>query len=171
MTTLKIQEEVDQIVTLIDLIEVMQSVRLKGFFLETKHWQNLIVQKDFNAVYECIVTLKSRLIRNEDEADIFQMFDKLERDLIKVMIMLEHDLQSRFSLVAISACNRVGRWTDAFEKVVASFHYESKSCDLYEIMEANKNNPFLGSDMVNSIIQLIINSNYRVIQLDHLIEK
>ena len=171
MTTLKIQEEVDQIVTLIDLIEVMQSVRLKGFFLETKHWQNLIVQKDFTAVYDGIVDLKSRLIRNEDEADIFQMFDKLERDLIKVMIMLEHDSQYRFSLVVISACNRVGRWTDTFEKAVASCHYESKSFELYEIMEENENNPFLGSDMVNSIIDLIIHSNYRVIQLENLIEK
>lgn len=171
MTTLKIQEQVDQIVTLIDLIEIMQSVRLKGFFIETKYWLHLIVQKDFNAVYECIVTLKSRLVRNEDEADIFQMFDKLERDLLKVMVMVEHETQARFALIVISAYNHVGRWTNDFEKAVELSHYENKSVDLSKIIQANEDDPFLGSDMVNSIIQLIINSNYRLIGLDNKIIK
>lgn len=171
MTNIKIQEEVNQILTLIELIGIMQNVRLKDYFLQTSKWQLLISAKDYNAVYVCIIELKSQLVMRKEESDIFQMFDKLERDLLKVMVMIEHETQARFSLVVISAYNRVGRWTDAFEKAVGSFHYESKSDDLYKVIEKNKSNPFLGSDMVNSIIQLIINSNERVIALDNKILK
>lgn len=171
MTNIKIQEQVDQIVTLIEIVEMMQGVRLKSYFLETAKWQRLIAEKDYNAVYDCIVELKSRIQIPVGEADIFQMFDKIERDLLKVMVMLEHDQQSRMSLVVVSAYNRVGRWTSDFEKAVASFHYESKDLELKKIVQANKDNPFLGSDMVNSIIQLIINSNYRVMSLNKLILK
>lgn len=171
MTNIKIQEQVDQIVTLIEIVEMMQGVRLQGYFLETAKWLRMIAEQDYVAVYDCIVALKARIAIPVGEADIFQMFDKIERDLLKVMVMLEHDQQARMSQVVISAYNRVGRWTSDFEKAVNSFHYEYKERDLNKIVQENKDNPFLGSDMVNSIIQLIINSNYRVISLDKLILK
>ena len=165
------QQHVDQIFTLINVVEHIQGVSLKGVFLETAKWRALIAAEEFKAVYDYMVELKASLGRFEAKADIIQMFDKIERDLLKVMVCVEHEYQKNLSDVAISALNRVGRWTSSFERAIESSHYNSKSGDLKKVIKNIEDIPFVGSDMVITLINMIIESNERVVKLDNLIEK
>ena len=165
------QQHVDQIFTLINVVEHIQGVSLKGVFLETAKWRAFIAAEEFKAVYDYMVELKASLGRFEAKADIIQMFDKIERDLLKVMVCVEHEYQKNLSDVAISALNRVGRWTSSFERAIESSHYNSKSGDLKKVIKNIEDIPFVGSDMVITLINMIIESNERVVKLDNLIEK
>jgi hypothetical protein len=165
------QQHVDQILTLINVVELIQGVSLKGFFLETSKWRAFIAEEEFKAVYDYIVELKASLERFEAKPDIMQMFDKIERDLLKVMICVEHEQQQALATVVISAFTRAGRWTSSFERAIESSHYASKSDDLKSVINKIEDFSFVGSDMVITLLNMIIESNERVIKLDDLIEK
>lgn len=165
------QQHVDQIMTLINVVELIQGVSLKGVFLETAKWRAFIADEEFKAVYDYMVELKASLDRFEAKSDIIQMFDKIERDLLKVMICVEHEQQHALATVVISSCQRVGRWTSAFERAIESNYYKTKSSDLKSVINKIEELPFLGSDMVVTLVNMIIESNERVIALDKLILK
>lgn len=167
------QQHVNQIVTLINVVELIQGVSLKGCFLQTAKWRELIVLEDFKAVYDCIVELKASLGRFEAKPDIMQMFDKIERDLLKVMICVEHEQQHALAAVVISACNRAGYSTGVFERTIALeyTYYKGKDDTLKSVVQSIEKSPFLGSDMVVTLVNMIIESNERVISLDKLILK
>lgn len=165
------QQHVDQILTLINVVELIQGISLKGFFLETSKWRGFIASEEFKSLYDCIVELKASLESTEAKPDIMQMFDKIERDLLKVMICVEHEQQKALSTVVISAFNRVCRWTSVFELAIKSINYKNKDGDLKLVIKKIEDLPFIGSDMVITLINIIIESNQRVIKLNDLIEK
>lgn len=171
MINTDIQKHVEQVLTLIDVVELIQGDSLKGCFLETASWRLLVKNKEYSRVYRLIADFQMDIDSFSPKPDIVQMFDQIKRDLVKAMIDLEHDEQNSLIKVVLSAYNQVGKSTNDFEKIVSSFYYESKTKNLQKIITSLENTPFKGSAMVVTLINLIIISNDRVLGLANLIKQ
>lgn len=171
MTTSKTQKHIDKVLTLINVVEVIQGVSLTGYFLDIAQWRASIEEKDYATVLKAITQVKTNIDAFNPKPDIVQIFDQIERDLLKAMICSEQDMQSSLGTVVISVYSQSGRFSNDFEREIDSFHYESKGVEFKKIINTLTNNPFKGSDMIITLIDLIIESNERVTKLDSLISK
>lgn len=171
MINTDIQKHVEQVLTLIDVVELIQGDSLKGCFLETASWRQLVKNKEYSTVYRLIADFQMDIDSFSPKSDIVQMFDQIKRNLLKAMIDLEHDEQNSLIKVVLSVYNQAGKSTNDFEKIVRSFYYESKTQNLKKIIATLENAPFNGSAMIVTFINLIIISNNRVIGLSNRIKQ
>jgi archaellum biogenesis ATPase FlaH len=157
-----IQLVTSKITMLLKVVENIQGVSLKGCFLDIAKLRGFLADSDYSSALSYVIHTQETIASFKLHLDIVQIFEKIERYLLINLLYFERYYQQDMAYIVIDTYEAVSRYSREFQLAMEYEDTEIKRKALNEVIEGLQADPFKGSDMIITLINLLLDSNERV---------
>lgn len=163
MTSPEIVKSRKETLTLIKVVETIHSVSLKGCFLELSRLKSFVEEEDYKSALDFVIKTQETIGSFNPAPDIVQIFDRLKQNLLVIILFAEKDCQGELVYIILDTYTEAGINSRDFRHAVSQDDFEGKENGLKLVVDDLKANPFKGSEMLVTLVNLIRESTNRAI--------